>query len=98
MYKHLRHRGVEVGGFRKSAPPAQPKTLKVTLHLVVENNHKFVRGKKRSREEIERFVLSDYELTIPYENDKALDDTLYEILQEAFNIADTRKTASSRPT
>jgi len=102
LYKYLRHRGVEVGGFRKSAPPAQPKTLKVTLHLVVENNSKFVRGKKRSREEIEWIVLSDYgmrkpdpkgydyELTIPYENDKDLDDTIYEILQEASSIADGR--------
>jgi len=99
LYKYLRHRGVEVGSFRKSAPP---KTLKVTLHLRVENNNKFVRGKKRSREDIERFVLAhysmrkpdpkgyDYELTIPYENDKDLDDTVYEILQEASNIADGR--------
>ena len=100
LYKYLRHRGVEVGGFRKSAP--QPKTLKVTLHLVVENNNKFVRGKKRSREDIERFVLShygmhkpdpkgyDYQLTIPYENDKDLDNTIYDILHEASSIADGR--------
>ena len=100
LYKYLRHRGVEVGSFRKSPP--QPKTLKVTLHLVVENNNKFVRGKKRSREDIERFVLShyrmhkpdpkgyDYELTIPYENDKDLDNTIYDILQEASSIADMR--------
>ena len=78
------------------------KTLKVTLHLVVENNNKFVRGKKRSREEIEQLVLShyamrkpdpkgyDYELTIPYENDKDLDNTIYDILQEASSIADRR--------
>jgi len=65
--------------------PRQSSTLPVWA-----KNPKFVRGKQRSREEIERFVLSDYELTIPYENDKDLDDTLYEILQEAFTIADTR--------
>ena len=65
LYKYLRHRGVEVGAFRKSAPPPQPKTLKVTLHLVVENNSKFVRGKKRSREDIERFVLSHYGMRKP---------------------------------
>jgi DNA invertase Pin-like site-specific DNA recombinase len=102
LYKYLRHRGVEVGSFRKSKPATQPKTLKVTLHLRVENNSKFVRGKKRSREDIERFILSqygmhkpdpkgcDYELTIPYENDKDLDNTIYDILQEAESIADMR--------
>lgn len=100
LYKYLRHRGVEIGSFRKSAP--RPKTLKVIMHLVVRNNNKFVRGKKRSLEEIEQFVLArysmhkpnpkgcEYELTIPYENDKDLDDTVYEILQEASNIADGR--------
>ena len=102
LYKYLRHRGVEVGTFRKSTPPPQPKTLKVTMHLVVENNNKFVRGKKRSREDIEQFVLShygmhkpdpkgcDYELTIPYENDKDLDNTIHDILQEASSNADMR--------
>jgi predicted HTH domain antitoxin len=99
LYKYLRHRGVEVGSFRKSDPP---KTLKVTLHLRVENNSKFVRGKKRSHEDIERFVLShygmrkldpkgsEYGLTIPYETDKELDNTIYGILQEASSIADDR--------
>lgn len=102
LYKYLRHRGVKVGSFRKSTPPLQPKMLKVAMHLVVENNSKFVRGKKRSLEEIEQFVLSrfgmqkplskgyDYELTIPYENDKDLDDTIHDILQEASSIADGR--------
>ena len=72
------------------------------MHLVVENNNKFVRGKKRSLEEIENLVLAryamhkpdpkgyDYELTIPYKNDKDLDDTIYDILREASNIADMR--------
>jgi hypothetical protein len=32
----------------------------------------------------------DYELTIPYENDKDLDNTIYDILQEASSIADMR--------
>lgn len=46
LYKYLRHRGVQVGPFRQSTQPPQPKTLKVTMHLVVENNSKFVRGKE----------------------------------------------------
>jgi predicted transcriptional regulator len=56
LYKYLRHRSVEIGTFRKSTSPPSPKTLQVAMHLVVENNNKFVRGKKRSREEIEQFV------------------------------------------
>lgn len=72
------------------------------LWLRVENNNKFIRGRKRAREEIERWVLSrynmkkkrndrwEYELTIPYENDEELDDIIYDMLQEASNIADCR--------
>ena len=102
LYKYLRHRGVAVGSFRKSTPTPQPKTLKVRMHLVVENNSKFVRGKTRTLMEIEQDVLApyrmhkpdskgyEYELTIPYENDKDIDDTVYEILREAAEIADRR--------
>ena len=76
------------------------KHIKVELLLRVENNSKFVRGRKRSVEEIERWVLSrynmrkifkdgdEYELTIPYENDEELDDIIYGMIQEAANIAD----------
>jgi predicted transcriptional regulator len=102
LYKYLRHRGVEVGSFRKSTPPPQPKSLKVRIHLVVENNSKFVRGKTRSLKEIEQFVLApynmrkpdpkgyEYELTIPFEDDKDLDDTIYQILRDASHIAGRR--------
>jgi len=34
------------------------KHIKISLWLRVENNNKFVRGKKRAREEIENIVLS----------------------------------------
>jgi len=78
------------------------KTLKVKLYLRIENNNKFVRGKKRSREWIEDFVLSAYDmekpykdsgeyiLTIPYATDSELDDTIHEILREAASTADSR--------
>lgn len=80
----------------------QKKTLKVSLWLCVENNNKHVRGKKRSREEIESFLQQyynmkkpqkdgwEYELTIPYETDKDLDDTIDEIAGEMDSIADSR--------
>lgn len=83
--------------------PPQPRVMRVELHLRVENNSKFVRGKTQSRREIEEEVLSrytmekphkdgwNYILTIPYETDEELDRIIYEdILAEAHRIADWR--------
>ena len=83
--------------------PPPKKTMRVELYLQVENNNKFVRGKTRSREEIEWDVLSRYQmekpdkdrgrylLTIPYETDEELDRIIYDdILREAHFIADLR--------
>src|SRR5579871_6142215 len=83
--------------------PAPPHTLRVELWLRVENNSKFVRGKKRSREEIEDRVLrryamekpwpdrSTYYLTIGYDTEEELERIIYdEILREAWLIADDR--------
>ena len=97
FYNYLRYRGVEVG-----APRKKKQVMKVELWLRVERNNKFVRGKKRAREEIERYVLSQYEmqkphkdgweytLSIPYETDEELDDLVNDLLQEATSIADGR--------
>jgi hypothetical protein len=83
-------------------PDDGKKRLKVSLWLRVENNNKFVRGRKKSREEIEWWVLNryemqklrqdgnDYELTIPYDNEDDLDDIIYDIIGEIANIADSR--------
>jgi hypothetical protein len=83
-------------------PPA-PKVMKVNLWLRVENNNKFVRGKKKAREEIEQWVLSRYQmekphrdsweyvLSIEYQTDEELDSIIYDdILQEADNLAEYR--------
>lgn len=79
----------------------QPQTIKVQLYLRVENNNKFVRGKTRARRSIEDFALRpynmekphkdgwEYTLTIPYESDEDLDNTIEDILQEASSTADT---------
>ena len=76
--------------------------MKVELHLQVENNNKWVRGKGKSREEIEQSVLRRYEmekpqedgaeyiLTIPYDTDEELDETICDILREAERIAHSR--------
>jgi hypothetical protein len=77
-------------------------TLRVELWLRVENNSKFVRGKKRSRAEIEDRVLRRYAmeklwqdrgvyyLTIPYDTEEDLERTIDELLREAWMIADDR--------
>jgi DNA invertase Pin-like site-specific DNA recombinase len=101
LYSYLRHRGVKIGAYKK--PPLKPKVMRVELYLAVENNSKFVRGKNKSREEIEDWVLSRYGmeqphkdshryiLTIPYQTDEELDRIIYEdILAEAHRIADVR--------
>ena len=77
--------------------------MQVKLWLQVENNSTFIRGKTRSRVEIEDQVLSRYQmekphkdrweyvLTIPYETDEELDRILSEdILAEAHRLADLR--------
>jgi len=78
------------------------KTIKVELYLRVENNSKFVRGKGKVRDEIERYILRqyamekhpsgvEYTLTIPYETDEQLEQIIYrDILQEAASTADAR--------
>ncbi len=82
--------------------PKPPKVMQIELHLYIENNSKFVRGKKRAREDIERFVLSydkyrkprqdgsDYLLEIPYESDEELDRIMEDLFAEAWSHADDR--------
>jgi DNA invertase Pin-like site-specific DNA recombinase len=82
--------------------PEPPKIMRVELYLEVENNNTFVRGRKRAREDIERFVLApykarkrhkdgnDYILHLPYETERELDEIVYGILREAESYADMR--------
>lgn len=91
-----------LNNFIKTREIPTKKTMRVTLWLRVENNSKFVRGKKRVRDDIEDYVLRryemekpikdgwEYELTIPYENRKDLDDTVYDMLSEMSSLADNR--------
>lgn len=82
--------------------PTTPKVEKIKLWLRIENNTKWVRGKKRSREEFEFYVLSrfdydkpdakgcEYIVKIPYTDEADLDSTIEDILTEAWRIADDR--------
>ncbi|MGW8277858.1 recombinase family protein, partial [Xanthomonas axonopodis pv. cajani] len=72
LYSYLRHRGVEIGPYKQSAQSPinvsvvesgnadQPKVATILLTLRIENNSKFVRGKKRSIEHVEFFDLAQY--------------------------------------
>ena len=77
------------------------KTIKLELWLRVENNNKFIRRKKRVREQIEQWCLSqyhyhkpfkdmwDYQLTIPYETEEDLENKIHELYGSMFEIADS---------
>jgi len=76
------------------------KVARISLWLRVENNSKFVRMKGKVRTYIEDYILREYnmkkkdkngceyELTIPYKNDKDLDDIMYDLLDEMQREAD----------
>jgi DNA-binding Lrp family transcriptional regulator len=84
------------------AKPIEPplKKMIVTLRLRIERNSKWVRGIKRTIEDIEFFVLPqylrktlsdrEYELEISYEDDKDLDKQINDILMECHHMADSR--------
>ena len=70
------------------------------LTLRIQNNSKFVRGRKRTIEHIESFYLDeydakrrsngDYELKVPYDNDEDLDETVNELLSDIACDAEDR--------
>lgn len=106
--QRIKAEAVRDGRFNvKEEPPADApkvmKVMKVKLWLMVENNSKFVRGKGKVRQEIEDFVLSQFEmvkpdpkgweylLSIPYASEAELDEIVYdEILGEMHHLADSR--------
>ncbi|WP_044320176.1 recombinase family protein [Pseudomonas amygdali] len=112
LYSYLRHRGVAISAYEKSARKASgvrdngntgistTKVATLLLTLRIENNSKFVRGKKRTIEHIEHFYLDEYdaqrrsngeyELKVPYDSDAELDDTVNELLSDIASGADDR--------
>jgi hypothetical protein len=111
---YLRHRGVEIGPYKKPAEKSEPRrpsrpapdannetrTAIVLLSLRVENNSKFVRGKKKVLESIEHHHLrhynvkrhpsGDYELKVTYQTDAELDERMEDLLREIGREADLR--------
>jgi DNA invertase Pin-like site-specific DNA recombinase len=106
-YKYIKQEATPSGDPQKTQPPGDnantpaSKTMKVELCLQVENNNKFVRGKSKVRNEIEQFILSQFDmkklnngcyiLSIPYASDEELDGIIYgEIVSEAEHTVDRR--------
>jgi hypothetical protein len=106
---YLRHRGVAVGAYKKMAldrPKSQTdvnggsKTATVLLTLRIENNSKFVRGKKRVKDGLERYLRQQftarlrpsgrYELKVPHRTDEDLDKAVGDLLQQIAFDADQR--------
>ena len=82
-------------------PPSNKKTIVVELSLRIENNSKFVRRRKKVRNNIEYWCLSHYnyrktfkedpgfyELTISYETEEELERIIDDISREMFIMAD----------
>lgn len=108
LYSYLRHRGVEIGPYKRTEQmPAvesgndnPPKVATILLTLRIENNSKFVRGKKRTIEHVESFYLDqydatrrpngEYELKMPYDTDDELDEAVNELLTNIASGADDR--------
>ncbi|HLD95887.1 MAG TPA: hypothetical protein VI959_04545, partial [Alphaproteobacteria bacterium] len=86
---------------KEEVAPKTEKTIQVKLNLYVENNSKFVRGKKKAKEYIDDF-LSDYQakklkndegsyiLTIIYDDEEDLEKTISDIYSEISFLADLR--------
>lgn len=85
--------------------PGSRSKLKIAtldVHLLVENNSKFVRGKKKAREYIEddwenyydmkKLVVDgyDYVLKVPYQSMLELENTVYDIQSQAQSTADLK--------
>jgi len=75
-------------------------TAKIRMYLQVENNNKFLRGKKIAKEWIENYlacyyklerpVVGDYIFFVPYKTLDGLKEDVYNILQEIGYEADDR--------
>jgi len=99
--KHMQELPMEAAKVANPKPllPALNK-MTVILTLRIQRNSKWVRGMKRTIEDIEYFVLpyyhpkdlgdSDYELEIEYKNDTDLDKQMNDLLMECHHMSDTR--------
>lgn len=102
VYRILREHRVNNPNDPLKGSRSNKKIAVLDVWMSVENNSKFVRGKNESRRRIEDNCFSQFEMTkknkdgwdyilkIPYKTEKELDDTVYEIMSEADEIAGLR--------
>ncbi len=60
MSARSRDQQITASSSSPAEPPAVERVATVTLRLAVVNNSKFVRGRKRAKENIERYCLEPY--------------------------------------
>lgn len=97
LYRYVKSRG---DSNVKNNPVNEEKIAKIKMYLRVENNNKFVRGRKKAKESIECYLLFNYRLETPvlddyifyvsYKTIDGLKNEVYDILQEIENEADFR--------
>ena len=76
------------------------QSIQIKLEYCVENNHSFTRGRKKAKEDIESFILLEYEsqkiddytymITIEYHDDNELNEIVEYIGSEVNQLADDR--------
>ncbi|HEX7633852.1 MAG TPA: hypothetical protein VF427_01070, partial [Noviherbaspirillum sp.] len=80
-----------------AATPAAP-VLRLVLHVVIENNSQFVRGRKKARRWIEDMLLGDclvevrrngdYVLDIPYDDEEDMERAIDDLFSEIHLVAE----------
>jgi hypothetical protein len=100
----IRRRFLEglAGNSRKpEEPKLSEKAIRLRMWLNVQNNNKFVRGRKKAMEEIDGLLRGyecrrlnkdghEYELTLSYYEDSDLDHTIYDMISEINELAEMR--------
>lgn len=85
------------------APATAPKSLMVRFHLNVQNDNRWGRNRKWTKEEIEEYCLRsyeyrkldrdgvEYEVSVPYENETDLNRQIQDLILEITNTAADRR-------
>lgn len=99
LYRYIQKQG---NSSENTINPTNEKIAQILMSLRVENNNKFVRGKKKARENIERYLEyyykmqkasssdDDYIIFVKYKDIDDLKNTVYEIFRELENEADLK--------
>ena len=99
LYRYIQKQG---NSPENTINPTNEKIAQILMSLRVENNNKFVRGKKKARENIERYLKyyynmkkasasdDDYIIFVKYKDIDDLKNTVYEIFRELENEADAK--------